>query len=68
MTCITKQKQILKVSNKQAEIYIGNNIEYDVKSSQFKVTIVNRKKIRVKDLQLTVHRKTVGMANEYLIN
>ena len=59
---------MLKVWKTWAEIYIGNNIEYDVKSSQFKVTIVNRKKIRVKDLQLTVHRKTVGMANEYLIN
>ena len=46
--CITKIKQTLKVSNKQAEIYIGNNIEYDVKSYQFKMAIVKCTKARKK--------------------
>ena len=45
---------MLKSGKTRAEIYTGDTIEYDVKSSQAKVTIVKRTKIRVKGL--TVNR------------
>ena len=43
----------IDVNNKHkinTEIYIGNTIEYDMKSSQVKVTILKRTKIQVKGL------------------
>ena len=39
---------MLKAGKTRAENYIGNNLEYDVKSTQVKVTIVKPTKIRVK--------------------
>ena len=36
---------MLKSGKKKAEIYIGNTTEYDVKSSQVRVTIAKRKNI-----------------------
>ena len=45
---------MLKVVNTTVEIYICNTIEYDVKSSQVKLTILKRTKIRAK--VLTVNR------------
>ena len=48
---------MLKAGNTRAEIYIGDNIEYDVKSSQVKVTIVKRTKIRVKGLTVNCSQK-----------
>ena len=45
---------MLKAGKTRAEIYIGNTIEYDVKLSQVKVTVVKRTKIRAKGL--TVYR------------
>ena len=38
------------MSEKQAEIYIGNTIEYDVKSYQLKTTIVTWTKVNIKGL------------------
>ena len=49
-------KKVLKARQTWAEMYIGNNIEYDVKSSQVKVTILKRTKIRLRGLKLTAHR------------
>ena len=45
---------MLKAGKNRAEIYIGNTVEYDVKYSQVKVTIVKRTNIRVK--KITVNR------------
>ena len=45
---------MLKAVKTQAETYIGDNIEYDVKSFQVKATIVKRTKIWEKGL--TVNR------------
>ena len=45
---------MLKAGNTQAEMSMGDTIEYDVKSSQVKVIIVKRTKIQVKGL--TVNR------------
>ena len=45
---------MLKSVKNQAEIYMGNTIEYDVKSSQVKVTRIKRTNIRAK--VLTVNR------------
>ena len=39
---------MLKSVKNQAEIYMGNTIEYDVKSSQVKVTRIKRTNIRAK--------------------
>ena len=48
---------MLKVGKTRAGIYIGDNIEYDVKSSQVKVTIVESTKIRVKFLTVNCSQK-----------
>ena len=45
---------MLKAGKTRAEIYIGNTIEYDVKSSEVKVTILKRAEMRSKIL--TVNR------------
>ena len=45
---------MLQSRNTRAQIYIVDTIEYDVKSTQVKLTIVKRTKIRVK--LLTVNR------------
>ena len=45
---------MLKSGKTRSKIYIGYNIEYDVNSSQVKVTIVKHTNIRVKGL--TVNR------------
>ena len=45
---------MIEAGETRSEIYMGNTIEYDVKSSQIKVLIVKRTKIRVKGL--TVNR------------
>ena len=45
-------KQILQGQNTQAEMDIGNTIEYDVKSYQVKMTIVNCTEVRQKNLKL----------------
>ena len=45
---------MFKVSNTQSEIYIGNTIEFDKKSSQVEVNILKRTKKRLKEL--TVNR------------
>ena len=39
---------MLKAGKTQEEIYIGDTIEYDVKSSQVKLNVVKCTKIRVK--------------------
>ena len=57
---------MLKAVKTQAETYIGDNIEYDVKSFQVKATIVKRTKIWEKGLTVNRSQKTVGMANEYV--
>ena len=48
---------MLKAGKTREEIYIGNTIEYDVKSSEVKVTIVKRTKIRVKVLTVNLLQK-----------
>ena len=46
-----------KAENTQAEIYIGNTIEFDTKSSQVRVTIEKRTKIRLKELKFNRSQK-----------
>ena len=48
---------MLKSGKTRSKIYIGYNIEYDVNSSQVKVTIVKRTKIRVKVLPVNLLQK-----------
>ena len=48
---------MLKARKTWAKIYIGDSIEYDVKLSQVKVTIVKRKKIRVKGFTVNHSQK-----------
>ena len=48
---------MIKVSNTQAEIYIGNTIEYDVKSYQVKTTIVKCTNVRLKGLKFNRSQK-----------
>ena len=43
---------MIKMSNTQSEIYIGNNIEYDMNSYQVKKAIVKFTKVRIKGLKL----------------
>ena len=43
---------MLKVWKTRAEIYIGNNIEYDVKSYQVKTTIVKMYKGEHKSIEV----------------
>ena len=50
---------MLKVGKTQAEMYIVNTIEYDVKSYQVKVNIVKRTKIRLKGLMLTANINSI---------
>ena len=51
-------KTLLLGWNTRAEMDIGNNIEYDVKSYQAKITIVNCTNIRLEVLKmLTAHRR-----------
>ena len=58
---------MIKEGKNQSEIYIGDTIEYDVKSYQVKVTIVKLTNIQVKVITvLTVHRKTFGTTNNYV--
>ena len=45
---------MLKAGKTRQEIYIGNTIEYDVKSYQVKVTIVKHTKMRVKGLTVNL--------------
>ena len=48
---------MLKLWNTIADIYMGNNIEYDVKSFQVKTAIAKYTKVRIKYWSLTAHRK-----------
>ena len=48
---------MLKVWNTRAEIYIGNTIEYDVKSCQAKMNIVKFTKVRLKGLKFNFSQK-----------
>ena len=58
---------MLKSGKTQAEIYIGNTIYFDTKSSQVRVIIVKCTEIRLKELTVTLYRKKiVGISNEYV--
>ena len=43
---------MLKAEKDQEAIYMGNTMYFDTKSSQFKLTIVKRKKILLKELMV----------------
>ena len=55
---------MLKAGKTQSEIFIGNTIEYDVKSPQVKVTIIKRTNIQEKILTFNRSQKTVVIANK----
>ena len=57
---------MLKAGKNQTDIYIDRIIEYDVKSSQVKITIVRRTKMQIKEKMVDRSRKTAGMANKYM--
>ena len=48
---------MLKMWNTRAEIYIGNNVDYYVKSYQVKTTIVKFTKARIKWLEFNRSQK-----------
>ena len=48
---------MLKAGKTRAEIYRGNTIEYDVKSSQVKATMVKCTKIQAKGLTAKISHK-----------
>ena len=50
---------MLKVSKTRTEIYIGNTIEYDVKSYQVKTAIVRYTKVRIKVFKLNISQKEI---------
>ena len=45
------------MSKTRAEIYIGNTIDYDVKSYQVKTTIVKFKRVQIKGLKFNHYQK-----------
>ena len=56
-----RPKKILKLWNTLTEIYMGNTIEYDVKSYQVKTIIVKCTKVYIKILKFNYsHKKTLG--------
>ena len=60
-------KQVLQGWKTRAEIDIGNTIEYDVKSYQVKVIILNCAYVQLKVLIiLTTNRRDAGIANMFL--
>ena len=48
---------MLKAGKTRVEIYMGNTIDFDTKSSQVKVTMVKLKNIRVKCLTMNRSQK-----------
>ena len=54
---VNNTPKILKVSKTRATIYIGNTIEYDMKSYQFKRTIVKYTKVLLKGLKFDHSQK-----------
>ena len=50
---------MLKVWKTRAEIYIGDTIEYDLKSNQLKMTIVKCTKLRIKLLRFNPSQKNM---------
>ena len=52
---------MLKVWNTWAEIYIGDTIEYDVKSCQVKMAIVKCTKVRIRVLKFNLSYKETLM-------
>ena len=50
---------MLRVWNTRVEIYIGNTLEYDVKSFQFKTTIVKYTKVGIKVLKFNLSQKDI---------
>ena len=48
---------MLKAGKTQAEIYIGNAIEFDTELPQVRVTVVKRTKIRLKELTVNHSQK-----------
>ena len=60
-------KEVFLGKNKWAENYIGNNIAYDVKSFQVKMTKVNFTEVQFKGLKIsTNHRIDVGISDMYV--
>ena len=47
---------MLKVWNTWSDIYMGNTIEYDTKSYQVRMTIVQCTSVQIKKLRLNVQR------------
>ena len=48
---------MLEAGNTKSEIYIGNNIDFDTKSSQVRVTTVKRTNKRLKELTINRSQK-----------
>ena len=48
---------MLKAWKTRAEIYLGNTVDYDVKSYQLKMTIVKRANVKLKGLRFNRSQK-----------
>ena len=60
-------KQVLPGGKSWAENDTGNTIAYDVKSRQFKTTIVNYTGLRLNGLKIsTAQRRDVGKTDKYV--